>query len=117
MPKCKFNETMYVTAYQLARGGASNADIAAALGVNPDTLNTWQTRYPAMADAIDRGRGNTQDANTADTFGDYIVGRLSPDARAVWDTIMACEELENGVERIEAEAMARLPRALASAAR
>ena len=97
----KFEPTMYVTAYELARDGLSDEQIALTLGVAGKTFRIWCSRRPALGDAVARGRHRRDPGNEL-TFHQYIYDHLSPELRRLWGEINACEELENGVERIEA---------------
>lgn len=97
----KFEETMYVTAYELARDGLSDQQIAKTLGVAGITFKGWCNRRPALADAVARGRYR-RDPGDEFTFHNYIYDHLSPHLQEVWKDINACELLENGVERVEA---------------
>ena len=39
-----------------ARDGLSNEQIAANIGINPDTLYEWKSRYPEIAEALKKGK-------------------------------------------------------------
>jgi hypothetical protein len=97
----KFQTTMYVTAYELARDGMADEQIGRALGVQGQTFRRWLKRRPALADAVARGR-HARDPGDEMTFHQYIYDHISPHLRVVWDKINECENLENGVERVEA---------------
>jgi hypothetical protein len=97
----KFEATMYVTAYELARDGLSDEQIGRTLGVAGKTFRAWCAKRPALADAVARGR-HARDPGEQFTFHQYIYDHLSPHLRELWDEINECEHLENGVERIEA---------------
>lgn len=97
----KFEATMYVTAYELARDGLSDEQIAKALGVTGITFRRWCRRRPALADATARGRHH-RDPAEALTFHEYVYNHLSPNLRDLWGEIQDCQELTNGVERVEA---------------
>ncbi|MBU0846523.1 hypothetical protein KKH23_04985 [Patescibacteria group bacterium] len=101
MPISKFENTMYVTAYELARDGLPDKQIAQALGVAQNTLVAWCRYRPALADALARGRRHRDPGNEL-TFHQYIYDHLSPNLKDLWDEINECEELENGMERMEA---------------
>jgi hypothetical protein len=99
--KDKFNATMYVTAYELARDGLLDEQIARSLGVQGTTFRGWCGKSPALADAVARGRHRREPGNEL-AFHEYIYAHLSPTLRDVWDEINACEYLTNAVERVEA---------------
>jgi hypothetical protein len=94
----KFNATMYVTAYELARDGFADDFIGRSLGVTGNTFKNWCRRKPALADAVSRGRGvHNKTGETA--FHEYIYMHLSPDLQDLWDQIHEFEKEKNGVER------------------
>lgn len=97
----KFEPTMYVTAYELARDGLSDERIARNLGVAGKTFRTWCARRPALADAVARGR-HRRDPGDEFTFHRYVFDHLSPKLQKVWNDINACQDLPNAVERTEA---------------
>lgn len=93
-----WNDEHYVTAYQLARSGASLASIAKGLGTTEQTFELWRKRRPALQSAVDRGRKVKKEG-----WRPYVFRRLSTTAEEAWADIMACEE--DGVDvvaRIEA---------------
>lgn len=97
----KFEPTMYVTAYELARDGLNNTQIAKTLGVIGETFHTWCQKRPALVDALARGR-HYRDPGDEFTFHEYIFDHLSPHLQELWKEIGEYDTLENGVERIEA---------------
>lgn len=103
MPKRqeKFREDMYVTAYELARDGLSDTQIAKTIGVAWITFRGWMERHPALVDAVERGRKRRTPGDEF-TFHDYIFQHLSPDLRPLWEEITRCEDEENQMERVEA---------------
>lgn len=92
---------MYVTAYQYARDGMSDEQIAQSLGVAGVTFRRWCANDPALEDAVARGREPVAGQGTV-TFSDYIYQHLPQHLRDLWDEIHECAALENGVERAEA---------------
>jgi len=97
----KFSAEFYVTAYELARDGLSEHRIAAAIGVTQPTFRKWCRRRPALANAVERGRAVRGGGNKP-LFHQYVYDHLPQHLRNLWDEINACDELENGVERVEA---------------
>jgi len=92
---------MYVTTYELARDGISDQQIGKALGVAGITFRRWCAQRPALADALARGRHQRNPGDEL-TFHQYVFDHLSPHLQQLWDDIHACENLDNGVERVEA---------------
>lgn len=39
-----------------ARDGCTDKEIAANIGINPDTLYTWKKKFPILADALKKGK-------------------------------------------------------------
>jgi hypothetical protein len=101
LPGSKFEYTMFVTAFELAREGLSDKQIAHTLGVAYQTFKRWCQRYAALADAVIRGR-HRRDPGDELTFHQYIFDHLSPALQTLWKQIDECENLENPVERVEA---------------
>lgn len=97
----KFDDTVYVTAYELARDGHSDTQVAKAMGVTYLTFRAWKRKYPALVDALERARRYKTPTNNF-TFQDYVYERLEPEHRAMWDSIMAWETIPGGYEMIEA---------------
>lgn len=101
MPGDKFESTMYVTAYELARDGLSDEQVAKTLGVAGQTFRSWCAKRPALADAVARGRYR-RDPGDEFTFHEYIYRHLSDELRGTWDEINECQDLDNPRERVEA---------------
>lgn len=100
-PNGKFRASFYVAAYRLARDGLSDKQVAKALGVAGNTLRTWCARRPALKEALAEARDNRDHLDTT-TFHEYIFNHLSPKLQDLWNAINECENLTNGVERIDA---------------
>lgn len=101
----KFEDTMYVKAYQLARQGMKGKALANTLGVQIDTLIRWKKANPAFKEAIEQGRSQFKRATTGmDTFRDYVYSSLPAELKELWEKIEECNDPESGsgVEMIEA---------------
>lgn len=93
-PNKKWNDTMYLKAYLLARSCQNDSDVAKALGVSTYTFAEWLQTKPALRDALDRARpvnGQTE------TLEHYVYDRLSDETKELWDQITAYEKESNGV--------------------
>lgn len=99
--KTKFEPTMYVTAYELARDGLSDKQVAQSLGVSGATFARWCSSDATLADAVSRGRSLRVPGKEL-TFHEYVYDHLSPELRGLWDKINECEHLTNARERTEA---------------
>jgi len=97
----KYSENVPVDAYIHARTGMSNNAVAQTLGVNSTTFEAWLKRYPALAYALKRARGNME-SKSAETFCAYVYRQLPAHLKELWDQISMWHEHESGLERIEA---------------
>src|SRR5262245_12616827 len=90
----RWKDEMYVTAYQLAREGHKDSEIAQTLGFGPEGFKTLLKRRPAVRDAIERGRDRATRSG-GETFMDYAYRRLPVPLKAVWDRIAAADRQKN----------------------
>lgn len=99
----KWDNTYYVTIYELSKAGLTEKEIADQLGVAFVTLRRWKESDPAVADAWKRGRTTRKAAARTDelSFGDYVYKQLPPHLQDLWDEIMFLEHEPNGVVQIE----------------
>jgi hypothetical protein len=89
----------YVRIYELAKTGLSDAEVAAALGVDRKTFWSWKTGDAAVADALLKGRSGTSGVQK---FLDYVYQRLPDELQACWDEIQEVEDGSSTVSRLEA---------------
>lgn len=82
----KFKPEMYVTTYIAAKQGLSIAGIAKLLGVDRKCLRLWREKYPAMQDAIDRGRSHASGINGG--WIEHLRRRLTPEQQEQWDALV-----------------------------
>ena len=100
---------MYVTAYELARNGKYQVEIAKVLGVKKHTFCSWIRNDPELKSALTRGRKAhkadkqvlVEQSKISTTFKDYLYSHLSPKLRDIWEKIQEAQELSNGRERVE----------------
>ena len=99
----KWQESHYVTAYQLARSGLTEHRIAGALGISQPTLIAWKASRPAFADAIARGQrdGQGPGGDKLD-FAQYVFQHLPPDLQDLWETLEVAHLHPNGAARVAA---------------
>lgn len=102
VPKRKWSDEFYVTAFELAKGGFSDNKIAKAMGVTTLTLDNWRETFPAFENAIKRGRAylKNPDGSTR-TFRDFVFNRLSDEHKQTWLEINDLESAESPVLAIE----------------
>ena len=102
LAKTSWKDEFHVTAYELARDGMSEVQMAKSFGVSPTCLRRWKKSKPALRDAIERGRvvGGGQ-SPTAD-FHEYIFQKLPPHLAELYSEIEAVQSEPNGIQRVEA---------------
>src|SRR6478735_2931774 len=96
MSRNKWNDTMYVQVYILARTGMTDKKIAQTLGFFQQDFSKLKLSKPALQDALRRGK---QAAET--TFSEYIFDRLSPEVKELWNTLNEREKLSEKDDTIE----------------
>jgi hypothetical protein len=96
-----WDDSFYVKSYRFAHSGLSNNQIAENLGISPSRFTSWIKSKPALKEALDDARTAVVSEKNQETFKDYVYGRLSPRLQQLWDKIDACENLPNGIERVE----------------
>lgn len=93
----------YVTAYEYARAGLNEGQLAEAMGINRLTLRKWREDDPDFHEAILRGRSFREKTSGATiSFHEYVYQRLSPELQLLWNEIAACQSAPNGMMRMEA---------------
>lgn len=95
----KWKADFYYLAYEGARDGMSAKEIAKLIGVSAMTLASWRVAKPALNRAIERGKELA--IGKGDNFRDYVYRQLPEELRELWDSIDACQNKANAVERIE----------------
>ncbi len=95
----KWQDNYYVRVFELAREGYTNDHISQALGVSVHTFNGWVSGNPVLKDVLQRARKDNQGKTR---FSDYVYDRLPTHLQELWDKINRCEDLPNGIEKIEA---------------
>jgi hypothetical protein len=96
----KWNAENYVTAYELARSGMTEAKIAEALGVSVGTFHKWEAQRPAFKSAVERGR-QVRKGRDRVGFHEYVFNRLPAGLRKVWQRIQDVQDEPNGLMMIE----------------
>lgn len=92
----KWQDAFYVRAHQLSRQGKSNNQIAEALNVSEDTFVKWLMQRPALKEAVDSGRVESEDS-----FADFVYRHLPEDLRDLWEEIVQLDEENDPLRRIE----------------
>lgn len=96
----KWKDSNYVTAYCLAKDGASDGAIAKALGVTTVTFNKWLSENEALAKAVCEGRSASE---TKQGIYDYIYDRLPRRVQDLWDRIEGVDKMSTSdpVEKLD----------------
>ena len=91
------------TAYDLARGGYTQNQIAKAIGVDPATFSRWKKTHIALRQAVRKGHGMKNGNQPGKfTFRDYVYQRLPDNLQKMWDCLVKMEDAKTGVAKIEA---------------
>lgn len=102
--RVKWNPKLLITVYEYAKSGYPNAKIAQGIGVQPTTFDRWLKERGSLRDALSRGRGGKEKGGQ--TIIEYIYGRLSNEAKRVWDNLQDCMANEDHgastAERVDA---------------
>lgn len=102
-----WSEQMLLDAYDLARTGLNNSQIAIGLGVPTTTFDAWVTRKEILKNALFRARiehdSKRKTGSGTRKFHDYLYDRLPTRLRLIWDEIWRCNSPDvNDTRRIEA---------------
>lgn len=100
-PPTKWSNTFIYRAYELARSGHSDGDIAKLLGISAPTFASWRAKRPSFRKAIEEARALIDD-RTGEQLKEYIYNRLPEQLQDLWDEIDRLERVDNGIQRIEA---------------
>ncbi len=95
-----WKDEYFTDSYELARAGMSDSKISECLGVNNSTFERWKSAKPGLKYALMKAR-SSPGTRKGPTFSDYVYNRLPPKLQKLWDNIMACETIPNGIERVE----------------
>jgi hypothetical protein len=87
----KWDVEFIFKAYDLAKVGSSEYKIAAALGVERQTVRNWRKMHPLFDKAIKIGKRTSQAGGT-NTFIDYVYGMLPKELKSVWDEMQSYGE-------------------------
>lgn len=100
MSQTKWNDGFYLQTYLLIRNGNSEKKIAQTLGVSLITFQKWKDSKPYLKEAIDKAKQDPKKQYNT-TFKDYILGKLSPEVKDIWDRVIMNLEVEGGFQKNE----------------
>ena len=99
----KYKKEYNIQVYDLARMGIRQKDIARKLGISLKIFKWWLKEKNIFRKYYRKGRNEYKGrGNEPFSFRDYILDRLAPDLRYIWDRINKIDELKGGVDKIEA---------------
>ena len=101
----KWTESLVFRIYDLVKQGSSESKIAKILGIDVSTLRKWKQNKAYVAFAFEEGkavRTSGEGSNAVTTFEEYVYSNLPPDLQRVWAKIVAYQEEDNTVRKVEA---------------
>ena len=101
MSKSLFRDKHCFTAYDLAKQGTPQVQIAKILGVTEPTLLLWKRTHALFCEALIRGKRAFKHKDQYIPFREYVYGRLPENIKKIWDEINAIDEEDNGTLRLE----------------
>jgi len=88
----KWDKDFIWRAYEMARDGKHDQDIAKTIGCLKKTFLRWKKKFPAFRNAVDRGRAMyvkpLKKANKNTDLHNFIYGKLPEHLKDTWDYIM-----------------------------
>ncbi len=90
--RIKYDPKHAIPAAVLAYASSTDMDICRHLKMSDVALRKWKRKYPFFDYAIKEGRRIRTLRNTGDSIQEWVIGRLTPKAREVWDSIMFWQE-------------------------
>jgi hypothetical protein len=98
--RAEWKDTNYVKAYELAKSGLSERQVARSLGVSLSGFQVWKRNKPALQDALKRAKAGGGEKVVS--FREYVFKHLPPHLQELWNKINACDGLDNAFLRVEA---------------
>lgn len=90
-----WSDTFYVLAYESAKQGLNNREIAERLGCSYPSFTNWLGEKPALKDAILKGREQNEM-----TFSDFVYKHLPPDLKDLYNEIADVGDSRDALTRI-----------------
>ena len=87
----KYDEDTPFKAYELAKTGLNDQDIAKSLGISRPTLNAWRKKRKVLDKAIREGRKVIMEGGAA-SFQDYVHQQLPEKLKSYWDALCALDK-------------------------
>lgn len=98
----KWRDELYVTIYELVRGGSSMNEVAQAIGVTDGTLKKWHAENPVLRETVARAKALKRGGRgQGERFQDFCYRRLPDHLRQLWDDLEAADRTGNPDRAIE----------------
>ena len=97
--RVKWNDSFYVKTYELVISGLNESQIAKTLGVTSATFTAWKEMRPALIEAIEKGK--IAKSKLEEKTNITNCHNLSPELQELWDKILLCDNIRNGLDRME----------------
>src|SRR5262245_62035308 len=98
----KWKAIFLVRAYDMAKAGLTDSQIADALGVSRVSFSKWKDEKESLREALAMGRVNQiQKRNGVQTFLQYTYDRLPEDLKELWDEIIKVDEGNSNLITLE----------------
>lgn len=98
----KWEDWMYVKAYEMARDGMTDTSIAKALGVSSALMTQWKRKKPLLRLFLEEARKGKELSNASETYQDFVYKRLPENLKPLWNEIQACSNAPGGIRKMEA---------------
>lgn len=98
----KWKEEYAIDAYKPAYEGADDITIARTLNITHNTCRAWLRHQLLFKYAVEKARRDRVEDKKADTFEEFVINKLSPENKALWDRINLLAETENGGNKVAA---------------
>lgn len=101
--KFQWKASRAIDAAILAARGLNDKQIAASMGISLSTFNRWKQDKLLFIYALKKGQSaNGARFSDGSEFKEYVVGRLSPKMKKLWDAIELWAEHKDGAARVDA---------------
>lgn len=102
MVNTKWDDSMWLKVYELARQGMSDRKIAQVLNVTHKRLKLWYGQKPALKEGVDSLRPMLTDkTGKSESFQEYVYRMLPTRLKRKWDKLNKWAEEDSGCEKIE----------------
>lgn len=96
--KTTWRDEYLFDAWEFARNGMNNTDIAKALGTDTKTFKRWCDRVPLLGEGLAHARERAR-ANAVGGFFEYIYRHLPKDLRELWEELKMNMSSQKGKDR------------------